>query len=34
MLTVFFFLCDYICILFFCPFQTFMKLPIDKDAAT
>ena len=26
MLTVFYFLCDYICILFFCPFQTwFMK---------
>ena len=24
MLTVFFFLCDYICILFFCPFQTFI----------
>ena len=24
MLTVFFFLCDYICILFFCPFQTFV----------
>ena len=23
MLTVFFYLCDYICILFFCPFQTF-----------
>ncbi|MBR5815754.1 MAG: hypothetical protein IKY77_06135, partial [Methanocorpusculaceae archaeon] len=23
MLTVFFFLCDYICILLFCPFQTF-----------
>ena len=24
MLTVFYFLCDYICILFFCPFQTFI----------
>lgn len=24
MITVFFFLCDYICILFFCPFQTFI----------
>lgn len=24
MLTVFYFLCDYICILFFCPFQSFM----------
>ncbi len=24
MLTVFFYLCDYICILFFCPFQTFI----------
>lgn len=24
MLTVFFFLCDYICILFFCPFQSFV----------
>lgn len=24
MLTVFFFICDYICILFFCPFQTFV----------
>lgn len=24
MLTVFFFLCDYICILFFCPFQTYV----------
>lgn len=24
MLSVFFFLCDYICILFFCPFQTFI----------
>lgn len=24
MLTVFFFLCDYICILFFCPFQSFI----------
>lgn len=24
MLTVFFFLCDYICILFFCPFQTYI----------
>lgn len=24
MVTVFFFLCDYICILFFCPFQTFI----------
>lgn len=24
MLTVFYFLCDYICILFFCPFQTFL----------
>jgi len=24
MLAVFYFLCDYICILFFCPFQTFI----------
>lgn len=24
MISVFFFLCDYICILFFCPFQTFL----------
>ncbi len=24
MLTVFYFLCDYICILFYCPFQTFL----------
>ena len=24
MITVFYFLCDYICILFFCPFQTFI----------
>ncbi len=24
MLTIFYFLCDYICILFFCPFQTFI----------
>ena len=24
MLSVFYFLCDYICILFFCPFQTFI----------